>query len=126
MSERSERDTIRGVQIRAGAVYIYIYVWRYVCHNSSTCHAYVMWAELGHSNFLTVPAVSNVVTNGNSTGTKNVLKGTVCLGLSFVSSLLSTARESKPILYLDTVYCKFLLYVSVEIDPFSCEQTSAV
>ena len=26
-SERSERDTIRGVQIRAGAVYIYIY-WR--------------------------------------------------------------------------------------------------
>ena len=24
-SERSERDTIRGVQIRAGAVYIYIY-----------------------------------------------------------------------------------------------------
>ena len=25
-SERSERDTIRGVQIRAGAVYIYIYI----------------------------------------------------------------------------------------------------
>ena len=26
-SERSERDTIRGVQIRAGAVHIYIYVY---------------------------------------------------------------------------------------------------
>ena len=26
-SERSERDTIRGVQIRAGAVYIYIYMY---------------------------------------------------------------------------------------------------
>ena len=28
-SERSERDTIRGVQIRAGAVYIYIYICMY-------------------------------------------------------------------------------------------------
>ena len=46
---------------------IYIY---YVCHNSSTCHAYIMWAELGHSHFLYVPSVSNVVT----TGTKIVLK----------------------------------------------------
>ena len=26
MSERSERDTIRGVQIRAGAVYVYVIV----------------------------------------------------------------------------------------------------
>ena len=23
-------------------VYIYVYVWRYVCHNSSACHIYVM------------------------------------------------------------------------------------
>ena len=67
---------------------IYIYVWRYVCHNSSACHVYVMWAELGHSHFLYVPAVSNVVTNGNGTGTKNVLKGTVRLGLSLVSSFV--------------------------------------
>ena len=72
-------------------IYIYMYVWRYVCHNSSACHVYVMWAELGHSHFLYVPAVSNVVTNGNGTGTKNVLKGTVRLGLSLVSCLLSTA-----------------------------------
>ena len=72
--------------------YKYIYVWRYVCHISSACHVYVMWAELVHSYFLYVPAVSNVVTNGNGTGTKNVLKGTVHLGLSLVSSLLSTAQ----------------------------------
>ena len=66
-----------------------------------------------------MPAVSNVVTNGN--GTENVLKGTVRFGLSLVSSLLSSRRyycsESKTILYLDTVYRKFLLYVSVEINP---------
>ena len=36
-----ERDTIRGVQIRAGAVYIYIYMEVRVT-NSSTCYAYVM------------------------------------------------------------------------------------
>ena len=70
----------------------YIYVWRYVCHISSACHVCVMWAELCHSHFLYVPVVSNVVTNGNGTGTKNVLKGTVRLGLSLVSSLLSTAQ----------------------------------
>ena len=71
--------------------------------------------------FLYLPVVSNVVTNGNGTGTKNVLKETECFGLSLVSSLLSSRRyycsESKTILYLDTVYCKFLLYVSVEINP---------
>ena len=83
-SERSERDTIRGVPIQAGAVriyiyvYIYIYVWRYVCHNSSTCRAYVMWAELVHCHFLNVPAVLNEVTTGNGTGTKNVLKLEMC------------------------------------------------
>ena len=54
-------------------------------------------------------------------GTKNVLKGTVSFSLSLVSSLLSSHRyycsESKTILNLDTVYHKFLLYVSVEINP---------
>ena len=67
-------------------------------------------------------AVSNVVTNGNGTGTKNVLKGTVRFGLSLVSSFLSSwcyyYSESKTIVYLDTVYCKFILNVSVEINPF--------
>ena len=52
----------------------YIYVWSYMCHISSACHAYLMWAELGHCYFLYMPAVSNVVTTGNGTGTKNVLK----------------------------------------------------
>ena len=57
--------------IRKGGIFIiYMYVWRYVCHNSSACHVYVMKAELGHSYFLYVPAVSNVVTNGNGMGTK--------------------------------------------------------
>ena len=69
-----------------------------------------------------MPAVSNVVTDGNGTGTKNVLKGTVRFGLRLVSSVLSSRRyycsKSKTILYLDTVYRKFLLYVSVEINPF--------
>ena len=72
--------------------------------------------------FFICAAVSNVVTNGNGTGTKNVLKGTVRFGLSLVSCLLSSWRyycsESKAILYLDTVNCKFLLYVSIEINPF--------
>ena len=76
--------------------------------------------ELGHSHFLYVQAVSNVVTNGNGTGTTNVLKVTVRFGLNLVSSFLSSrhyyCRESKTILYLDTVYCKFILNVSVEID----------
>ena len=56
--------------VRYVYIYIYIYVWRYVCHISSACHVYIMWAELGHSHFLYVPAVSNVVTNGNGMGTK--------------------------------------------------------
>ena len=72
--------------------------------------------------FWYVPAVSNVVTNGNGTGTKNILKGIVRFGLSLVSSLLSSRRyyfsESKTILHLDTIYCKFLHYVSIEINPF--------
>ena len=92
---------------------------RYVC---IYIYIYGMWAELSHSHFLYVPAVSNVLTNGNGTGTKNVLKGTVRFGLSLVSSILSSRRyycsESKSILYLDTVYYKFLLYVNVEINPF--------
>ena len=66
-------------------------------------------------------AFSNVVTNGNGTGTKNVLKETVRFGLSLVSISVFAAlllSESKTVLYLDTVYCKFILNVSVEINPF--------
>ena len=55
--------------------------------------AHAMWAtELGYSHFLYMPAVSNVVTTGNSTDTKKFLNGTVRLGLNLVSiQLLSTA-----------------------------------
>ena len=45
-----------------------------VCRNSSTCHAYIMWVELGYTHYLYVSAVSNIVTTGNGTDTKNVLK----------------------------------------------------
>ena len=89
-----------------------------------------MWVELGHSHFLYVPAVSYIVTTGNGTGTKNVLKRNCACGFVFRYPIFCLQRyycsDSKPILYLDTVYCKFLLYVSVEIDPFSCEQTSVI
>ena len=100
-----------------------------MCHNSSACHAYVMWAELGHCHFLYVPAVLNVVTTGNGTGTKNVLKWNRAHGFEFgIHPTLCLRRyycsEGKPILYLDMVYCKFLLYVCVEIDPFKHRQFS--
>ena len=42
-----------------------------------------MYAKLGHSHFLYVPAVLNVVTNENGTGTKNVLKWNHALGFEF-------------------------------------------
>ena len=77
-SERSKRDTIRGVQIRDGAVYVYIYIWRYMWHNSNACNVYVMWAELGQCHVLYVPAVLNIVTTGNGTGTKNGIKIELC------------------------------------------------
>ena len=54
-----------------------------MCHISSACHAYVMWAGLGHCHFLYVPAVSNVETTGNGMGTKNVLKWNRLFGLEF-------------------------------------------
>ena len=91
-----------------------------MCHNSSACHVRNV-GRVRPQPFLYVPAVSNVVTNGNGMDTKNVLKGTVRFGLSLVTRLLSLQRyyysESKTILYLHTVYRKFLLYVSVEINP---------
>ena len=51
--------------------------------NSTVCQAYVMWAELGHCHFLYMPVVLNVVTTGNGTGTKNVLKWNHALGFEF-------------------------------------------
>ena len=55
-----------------------------------------MWAELGHSHFLYVPAVLNVTT-GNGTGTKNVLKWNRALGFEFSiqSSVYGATTEAK-------------------------------
>ena len=60
-----------------------------------------MWAELGHSHFLYVPAVANVVTNGNGAGTKNILKETVHLSLSLViqSSVYGATTVAKVSLF---------------------------
>ena len=59
---------------------------RYMCHNSSACHAYIMWAELGHSHILYVPAVSNVVTTGNGMGSKKIFKWNRALGFVSIQS----------------------------------------
>ena len=115
-SERSERDTIRGVQIRADAeriyIYIYIYVWRYVCHNSSAYHAYIMWVELGHCHFLYVLAVLNVVTTGNGTGAKNVLKWNHVFRFEFSiqSSVYGSTIEAKVSLFSTWTRCTVSFY----------------
>ena len=46
--------------VHVQCMYVYMWVWRYMCRNSGACHAYVMWAELGHSHLIYVLAVSNV------------------------------------------------------------------
>ena len=68
-----------------------------MCHNSSACHTYVMWVELGHCHFLYVPAVLNVVTIGNGSGTKNVFKWNRALGFEFSiqSSVYGATTERK-------------------------------
>ena len=95
-------------------IYIYIYVWRYVCHNSSTCHAYVMWAESVHCHFLFVPAVLNVVTTGNGTGTKNVLKWNRALALGFEfgihSSVYGAITVAKVSLFSTWTRCTVSFY----------------
>ena len=72
-----------------------------LCHNSSSCHAYVMWAELGHCHFLYVPAVLNVVTTGYDTGSKNVLKWNRALEFEFdiQSSVYGTTTVAKVSLF---------------------------
>ena len=90
----------------------YIYVWRYVCHNSSACHAYVMWAELVHCLFLYLPAVLNVVTTGNGTGTKNVLKSNHLLGFEFSiqSSVYGATTVAKVSLFSTWTQCTVSFY----------------
>ena len=89
----------------------YIYVWRYVCHNSGACHAYVMWAELHHCHFVYVPAVFNVTT-GNGMGTKNVLKWNRALGFEFSihSSVYGATTVAKVSLFYTWTRCTVSFY----------------
>ena len=89
-----------------------IYVWRYVCHNSNACHAYVMRAELGHCHFLYVPAVLNVVTNGNGTGTKKNFKWNRALGFEFSiqSSVYGATTVAKVSLFSIWTRCTVIFY----------------
>ena len=109
-SEASE--TLSGMYKFELVRYIYIYVWRYVCHNSSACHAYVMWVELIHCHFLYVPAVLNVVTTGNGTGTKNVLKWNRMLGFEFSiqSSVYGATTVAKVSLFSTWTRCTVSFY----------------
>ena len=91
---------------------IYIYVWRYICHNSSACHGYVMRAELGHCHFLYLLAVLNIVTTGNGMGTKNVIKWNRALGFEFSiqSSVYGATTEAKVSLYSTWTRCTVSFY----------------
>ena len=74
-----------------------------------------------------MPAVLNVVTTGNGAVTKNVLKWNRELGFAFsIQPSVYDATIVAKVSLFSTWTRKFLLYVSVEIDLFSCEQTSAV
>ena len=52
-------------------------VWRYICHNSSACHAYVKWEELHVNNW------------ANKMGIKIFFKWNVHLGFCLAFSLLN-------------------------------------
>ena len=75
---------------------------RYVCHNSSACHAYVMWAELHHCHFVYVPG----------TGTKNVLKWNRALGFEFSiqSSVYGATTVAKVSLFYTWTRCTVSFY----------------
>ena len=87
---------------------------------------HVMWAELGHCHFLYVPAVLNVVTTGNGTGTKNILKWNRVLGFEFSihSSVYGATTVAKVSLFSTWTRSTISFYsnVSVEID----RQTSVI
>ena len=80
--------------------------------------------------FLYVPAVLNIVTTGNGTGTKNVLKRNCALEFEFSIrlSVCGATTVAKISLFYTWTRCtvSFYSYVSVDIDPFSSQQTSAI
>ena len=98
--------------LRSLANKIYIYVWRYVCHISSACHVHVMWAELGQTNFLYVPAVSNVASNGNGTGNQKCFKRKRAVGFEFSiqSSVYGATTVAKVSLFSTWTRCTVSFY----------------
>ena len=87
-------ETLSGVYKFKLVRYMCIYMYRGTC---AACHAYVMWAELGHCHFSYMTAVLNVVATGNGTGTKNVFKWNRALGFEFSiqSSVYGTTTIAK-------------------------------
>ena len=64
-------------------------------YDSSTCHVYVMWAELGHSQFLYVPAVLYVLKWNPALGFEFSIKSSVYGSTTVVKvSLFSTWTRS--------------------------------
>ena len=66
-----------------------------------------MWVELGHSHFLYVPVILNVVTTRKGTGTKNISKGTIALRFwfSIQSSLYCATSVAK--VSLSSIWTQF-------------------
>ena len=71
-----------------------------------------MWAELGHSHFLYVHAISNVVTTGNGTGTKNDLKWNRALKFEFSiqSSVYAATTVAKVSLFSTWIWSTVSFY----------------
>ena len=71
-----------------------------------------MWAQLVHSHFLYVLAVLNVVTTGNGTNTKNVLKWNRALGFEFSiqSSVYGATTLAKVSLFPTWTRCTVSFY----------------
>ena len=67
-----ESDTIRDIQTQAGVIYI----WTYMCHNSSACHVYLMWTKVYINNLLSLCDPRN--------GCKNDYEGKLLFSNKFV------------------------------------------
>ena len=65
-----------------------------MCHNSSACHAYEMWVELGHCHFCLGYLQSLEM------GTRIFLNGSVCFNYRDYGT-------TTVVLYLNVVHCKF-------------------
>ena len=96
--------------------------------NSSACHAYVMWVELGNYHVLYMPVVLNVVSTGNGTGTENVLKRNHALGFEFASVYGATTVAKVCLFSTWTRWCKlssFSDHLYCEINQLQLDSTDA-